>query len=137
MKISNYQQFTKENFPSKYWDLADSLMYPLNNFQQQVVTAFNNNQVTVSDNLNEQYKTLTVTVDSTGKPLQSLTYQSTLTGTTQGIIVVKAVNQTNSTTYPTGTPFLSWVDNSGTVTINNVTNLQANNTYQLTIRAMG
>lgn len=137
MKISNYQEFTKENFPKKYYDLTDSLIYPLNNFQQQIVTAFNNNQITVTDNLNEQYKTLTVTVDSTGKPAQTLTYQSTLTGKTVGIIVVAAKNQTSSTTYPTGTPFISWSDNSGTVTIANITNLQANNQYQLVIRSMG
>lgn len=137
MKLSNFQEFTKETFPSKYQDLCDVIGNAFNNFGRQVTQGLNNNQITVTDNLNEQYKTITVTVDATGKPTQTLTYKSSLSTVTQGIVVVKAVNATNSTTYPTGTPFLTWVDNSGTVTISNITNLQANNQYTLTLRAMG
>ena len=136
-KITNFQSLVKENFPSKYSDLLDVIGTPFNNLGQQVVNLLNNNQVTVTDNLNMQYKTLTVTVDSNGKPLQSLTYLSTLSTKTQGLIVVSAVNLTNSTVYPTGQPFCSWADNSKTVTISNITGLPANNQFQLTVLATG
>lgn len=137
MKLNNFQELTKENFPSKYQDLCDVISNPFNNFGRQVTDGLNNNQVTVGDNLNEQYKTITVTVDASGKPVQTCQYKSTLSTKTVGIIVVAASNQTSSTTYPTGTPFMTWIDNSGTVTISNISCLQANNQYQLTIRSMG
>lgn len=124
---------TKENFPSKYHDLVDTIAYPINNAFQQIINAFNSNQITVTDNLNQQYKTISITVDASGNPVQTTTYKSTLTGRTQGIIVINAVNTTSSTTYPTSCPFISFIDNSGTVTINNVSGLQANQKYTLTI----
>lgn len=133
MKITNFQQMTKENFPSKYHDLVDTIAYPINNAFQQIINAFNSNQITVTDNLNQQYKTISITVDASGNPVQTTTYKSTLTGRTQGIIVINAVNTTSSTTYPTSCPFISFIDNSGTVTINNVSGLQANQKYTLTI----
>lgn len=132
-KISGYQTLVKENFPSKYYDLVGVIAYPLNNVIQQLVNALNNKQLTVGDNLNQQYKTIVVTVDSTGKPLQTLTYKSTLIGKTQGISVVSASNITNSSTYPTSAPFIAWSDNSGTVTISHISGLQANNQYSLTL----
>lgn len=137
MKLSNFQQITKESFPQKYQDLVTVLGDPFNSFAQQVVDGLNTAQITVTDNLNEMYKTINITVDATGKPLQMTTYKSTLSTKTVGLIVVKATNLTSSTTYPTGTPFITWVDNSGTVTIVNITNLQANNQYALVLRAMG
>jgi hypothetical protein len=94
----------------------------------QLLTAMNKN-LTVTDNLNMMYKDITVIVDSTGKPTTLLTYKSTLNGTTQGITVIRAINLTNSGIYPMSFPFLTWSDNSGTVTINNITGLQANQKY--------
>lgn len=135
-RISGFQRLVKENFPAKYRDLIDSF-YSLNNALEQIVNAFNNNQITISDNLNQQYKTLLVTVDSTGKPTQTTTFQSTLTTKTQGIVAINAINQVTSTTYPTGGIFVSFTDNSGTVTINNVTGLQANQQYSLTLLTLG
>lgn len=135
-RISGFQRLVKENFPSKYRDLVDSF-YSLNNALEQIVNALNNNQITVSDNMNQQYKTITVTVGATGIPLQPVTFQSTLTTKTVGIIVVSAQNVTNTNTYPTTAPFISFTDNSGTVTINNVLGLQANQQYSLTLLTTG
>lgn len=136
-KISNFQEFTKENFPSKYQDLCDVISNPFNNFGRQITNALNNNQITVGDNLNEQYKTITVTVDATGAPVQTCTYKSTLSTKTVGIVVISATNVTSSNTYPTAAPFCSWIDQSGSVTISNISGLQANNQYTLVLRTMG
>lgn len=131
-KVSGFQRLVKENFPTKYYDLVDSF-YTLNNAIEQLVNIVNNAQITVADNLNQQYKTLIVTVDSTGKPLQPTTYQSTLSSKTLGIIVVAAQNLTSSTTYTTSAPFINFTDNSGTVSVNNIAGLQANQKYSLTL----
>ncbi len=135
-KVSGFQRLVKENFPAKYRDLVDSF-YSLNNALEQIVNILNNANVTVTDNLNQQYKTIITTVDTTGKPTQSLTFKSTLSTKTQGIIVISATNLTNSSTYPIATPFVSWSDNSGTVTINNISGLQAKQNYSLTLLTTG
>lgn len=135
MKLQTFRNLVKENFPQKYYDLIDPLGFSVNPIMTQLLNALNKN-LSVTDNLNMQYKDITVTVDATGKPTSSLTYKSALNGTTQGVVVVKADNLSNSGTYPTSAPFISWSDNSGTVTINNISGLQANQKYQLKLLAV-
>lgn len=135
-RISGFQRLVKENFPAKYRDIVDSF-YPLNNALEQMVNIINTNQITVTDNMNQQYKTIIVTVNASGTPIQPLTYQSMLTSKTIGITVIAANNLTNSSTFPTSCPFISFSDNSGTVTISNVVGLQANQSYNLTLLATG
>lgn len=134
MKLQTFRNLVKDNFPSKYYDLIDPLGFSINPIMTQLLNAMNKN-LTVTDNLNMQYKDLTVTVDANGTPLTSTVYTSSLNGTTQGITVVRASNQSSATTYPVTCPFVSWTDNSGQVTINNITGLQANQKYVLRLLA--
>lgn len=135
MKLQTFKNLVKDNFPQKYYDLIDPLGFSINPFMTQLLSALNNN-LSVKDNLNMQYKDITVTVDASGKPLSSIVYKSTLNGVTQGVTVIRADNLTNTRTYPTSCPFVSWSDNSGQVTIINISGLQANQKYQLRLLAV-
>lgn len=134
MKLQTFKNLVKDNFPQKYYDLIDTLGFSINPVMTQLLNAMNRN-LTVTDNLNMQYKDIVVTVDANGTPTTTTTYKSTLNGSTQGIVVIRADNLTSSRTYPVSYPFISWIDNSGTVTINNISGLQANQKYQLRILA--
>lgn len=135
MKLQSWRNLVKDNFPQKYYDLIDTLGFSLNPMMSQVLNALNKN-LTIADNLNMQYKDITITVDATGKPISTTTYKSTLTGTTQGITVIKTDNLSSAGTYPISAPFVSWSDNSGTVTITNISGLQANQKYQIRLLAV-
>jgi hypothetical protein len=56
-------------------------------------------------------------------------------GQVTGLTVIMANNITNSTTYPTGMPFISYTVSGKTVIFNNITGLQANNKYTLRVIA--
>lgn len=131
MKIPTFQRIVKEDFKKDDQDAADKLGYVLNNFCETLVTALNK-RLTIADNLAMEYKTLTLTVDSTGKPISATSFTTAL-GQLQGIIVVQAINITNSITYPTAAPWVSWTQKGTSVVVNNISGLQANNKYQLTL----
>jgi hypothetical protein len=51
--------------------------------------------------------------------------------------VVSASNQTNPGIYPTAAPFVSFTYSGDIVTILNITGLQANSQYSLTLELIG
>ena len=131
-KISFIRKLVKEDFPQKYQDLIGSLGNVLNPALQSITLSLNKG-LTFADNVQCSIVNISVTVDATGKPINPTTFQSNLISTTQHLFLTQAHNLTNTNTYPTTAPFISWVDNAGNVTINNITGLQANQTYSLRI----
>lgn len=124
------------DYPQEDQALVSKLGLTLNQSLESIYNMSANN-VTLGDNVNCTVKTITAIVDSTGKPTGSGT-SSFLINTTQqisGITVIKVVNSTSTTVYPTGQPFISYSQNSSTITINNIAGLPANNTFQLTLIA--
>jgi hypothetical protein len=78
-------------------------------------------------------KTFSVKVDSSGNPTSNITISKDVTDTILGLIVVKAVNTTSSTTYPTGGVFISYTETSNSIIVNNITGLQTGQQYNVTI----
>jgi acetaldehyde dehydrogenase (acetylating) len=132
MKFTSIRRIIKEDFPSKDRELVGKMAQPINNMFQFQATVFNNG-ITFSDNINCQIKDIDITVDATGKPTSAVVFKSTLKTSSQGILVIKATNLTNSDIYPTGAPFVSSSENNSQITINNVTGLQAGQKYTLRI----
>lgn len=131
-KIENFKRLIPEDYKSTEQELINKLGNSINTFAEQVTNAFNNN-LSIDDNLNITKRSLTITVDSNGVPLVPTNINSGLNGTCVGIQVIRAQNVTNSSIIPTGTPFISYADNSRVIKISNITNLQANNKYQLNL----
>ena len=134
MKLPSFRQLYSADYPSKYKDLIDILSISLNNGITVLYQALNNG-LTLRDNLNATVKDVTVTVDTNGIPTTSTAF--TLRGTSQldGVMVLSAVNQTNSTTYPTSGVFINGNQNANVFTITHITGLQANQQY--VVRVVG
>jgi hypothetical protein len=136
MATFNLQRIIKEDFPSKYYDLLDKLLFPLNS----MIDSLNNgltNSLTVAQNLSAQQSVLTVTA-----PVTSATpfnFKSSLSGPCTGILCINAVpvNNNSTSTTPsqpvTGQPFLTFTNAGSQITITNITNLVSGSTYNLTV----
>jgi hypothetical protein len=92
-----------------------------------------NNGLTFADNIKSTINTFQVKVDSTGKPTTTVTITKSNTSNIIGLIVVKAVNLTNSNSYVTNAPFVSYTETTNTLVINNITGLIAGNSYNITV----
>lgn len=53
-----------------------------------------------------------------------------------GINVINAINTTNTGSYPITSPFVSWTLNNNIITLNNITGLQDNTKYTLTLEVI-
>lgn len=133
-KITNIKRLIKEDFPPEQQDLIDKLAYVVNPFFDQVVAAFNKGINT--DNLTRQI--LEVTVNNTaGRITPGVQFKNTLnTNKILGINIIKAMNITNPAVYPTQAPWISWSINENIITINNITGIQDNNKYTLTLEVI-
>lgn len=114
--------------------MIQKLSVTINNGFENLYNALQQN-VSLGDNIACTVKQVTVTVDSTGTPTTTSSFSVTTTGTLTGLTVMAAANQTTPTVYPTGTPFITFTQNSQLITITNITGLPANNSFQLTVCA--
>lgn len=137
MKLSGFKRLNKEDVSEQFRPLMDRLGYSINNFADEVINAFNSKGISLQDNTNTDYKQIDVTVDSAGLPKITTSYKSGLNGRTLGVVVVSAQNLTNTVVYPTNQPFISFSENSGIITINHISGLQADNKYRLFLVALG
>jgi hypothetical protein len=128
--LSAFKRIRVEDFSSKDRDLVSKLSYPINSFADQVLAAFNK-QITIEDNLNITKKDISISLDSAGSIIGSANLKTGLDHLCQGILVIAVRNLTNPTSYPTGTPFVSYVENNGILTINNINNLPVSSQFQL------
>lgn len=135
-KIQSFKRIIKENFDSDYQDLIDAIGGSINVFAEDVINAFNKN-ITVDDNLKMEYKDVDVTVNASGLPNITTQYKTVLLGRIKGVSVERAENLTNSTTYPTSAPFITFTQNDQVITIKHITGLVANNKYRLTVLTKG
>lgn len=74
-----------------------------------------------------------VRTDASGNVVNSPSIKLTTKGRVKGTNVIMAENQTNTSVYPTSTPFISYSLKEGLLTILNVTGLQANSQYVLNV----
>lgn len=130
-RIDNVKRIKIEDFPADQQELGSRIAEVYNFFAEQVTNVLNGN--VDFENLNENILTFEVTVNSSGTPIDNNRFLSS-TGL-QGVTVIRAINLTNSINFPTGTPFVSFTaSGTGVYTINNISNLPANNKFRLTLR---
>jgi hypothetical protein len=128
--LQSFKRIIVEDFDSKDRDLVSKLAYAINNFAEDVINAFGN-EITIEDNLNIVKKDFSVTVDKNGRTVGSATLKTGLNHTCDGITVIRATNLINSSHIPTATPFVTFTENSGLITISNISNLTAGEQYKL------
>lgn len=131
MKLNNTRQIRAEDFDDEYTNLTAQLGSILNSFMQEVVE-LSDGRIDFENKV-ETIRTFEITVGDNGVPTNTFKL-NVEKDNIRGIEVVRAINLTNSTSYPTSAPFLTWNPIGGTlVEIKHVTGLLPNNKYRLTI----
>jgi len=129
-KPQSFKRIIVEDFPEAERALVGKIASSINIFADEILNILDKN-LSIDDNLAQAKKTFTVTVDSNGIPKSSLVLTSGLKSTCVGMQVIYATNQTNVDNSPTSTPFITFRDSSGQITISKITGLAVNNIYQL------
>ena len=131
MKLNNVRQIRAEDFDKDIQPTISQLGSILNSFMQEVVELADKR--VDFENKVEVLKTIDISVDSNGTPILN-NKVATDKPSVRGIQVINAINLTNSRVYASQQPFISFtVLGGGFIQINNITGLQANNKYRLTI----
>jgi hypothetical protein len=137
MKLPSFKRLFKGDFDEKEQNLVDKMSYTINSGIEVLYEALNK-RLNFSDNFNSSQHTLSVTVDSSGKPVQTTVFSSNISGNAVGILVLKATAGTDTApVYPTSAPFISYTQNNQSFTITNVKGLTAGISYTLTFVVMG
>lgn len=133
IQTSFLKKLVKEDFDQKDQALIGKIGFVLNPVIQQITSVLNKGLSL--GNLSDQIKTITVIVDENGIPTNNLVFTSILTSKCIGILVLRAQNLTNPTTYPKSGPFVSFTENSGQIQILNITGLTSGDNWQLSVVA--
>lgn len=126
-----------EDFDKDDHQLVGKLAEVLNPFMQQIIASYQNKLN--FDNLNQQVESFKITVDANGNPINAGStvikkqVKLDLIGRVKGLWVINAKNQTDSTNYPTASPFIDFIQNGNLLQINKINGLQTAEEYELTI----
>jgi hypothetical protein len=132
-KLQNFKRILAQDYEEEYRLLIEKLSFSVNSFAEDVLRTLNGNLNT--DNTLEKLKTMDVEVFSSGSPKTSLQFQNpSSVYKLEGIRVIRVENLSNTGTYPTTAPFVSFSENAGIVTVNNITGLQAGYKWRLKIK---
>ena len=135
MKLGSYKRIISSDFKSEDQPFVEQLGGNVNDGMEQLFFALSG-RLTFEDNFLSTVKEIEVTVGATGNPLNRTDLLLSNNNVVKGILVISAVNKTSSSTFPTGTPFVSFTQSGTSMTINNITNLQANNRYLIRLIAL-
>lgn len=135
MKLNALKRIITEDFAKDDQALVQKLSLILNPIVDQLVIIFDKRLDYV--NLNRQLKVLTIKVGDTGTPITATQIKSELKTKAIGINCLRVVNTKAPQTYVPAAPFISFSEDTGIVTIENVKGLTANIEYSLTLEILG
>jgi hypothetical protein len=124
-----------EDFSSKDQPLVSKLGYIINDFTESIY--FLLQKGIDFTNLNRQIVTITVNMDSSAKLVNPPQIAYDLKNKPQGITCVYAQNTKDSTVFPISAPFVTWQIANNRVTLTNISGLQANSQYILSLELIG
>ena len=133
-KLATYKRLITSDFEEKDQELIEQLAFPVNDGFNALYSVVNG-RIDLRSNLFCTVRDVEIITNSSGIPINKTSFNLDKTGQVIGCQVISAINQTNSNIYPVSQPFVSFTQNSTSVTINNITGLQANNTYSIRIVA--
>lgn len=131
-KPQSFKRLIVEDFDQKDRPLVSKLAYSINIFAEDILNALNK-KLSIEDNININKKDFTVTVDAGGVVIGTVSLKTELDHSCQGLMVIKADNMKTATNTPTGTPFITFTENSGVIKILKITNLTASEQYKLRV----
>lgn len=134
MKLGSFKRIISTDFEIEQQPLVEQLATSLNDSTEQVFFALEN-RLTFDENFLATVKDVEITVGATGIPTNRTSILLNTTNVVKGTLVISAVNKSNASTYPTGTPFISFTQSGQSLYIDNITNLQTNNRYLIKLIA--
>ena len=129
--IQRPKRITSESVKPESRDAIDTVGSSVNNFMEEVYLSIMKG-LTITDNLNMELKTITLTVDSNGIPTPTVTFKTIIKTRVQGLLCIRVLSG-----LPLNQPFLSFTENNGIVTLTHITGLTANTNYQIVILVLG
>jgi hypothetical protein len=133
MKVGGTKKIIAEDFNSEDRALASQLGASLNPTLELLIQALNN-RINITDNLDMEFKTLTVRIEG-GQVAESIQFQTSLQSVS-GIVTLTAVGTNGEA--PDAYPFIySFATNGSLVGIQGVTGLISDATYVLTVLVIG
>lgn len=136
MKLPGFRRIFEQDYEPNFRNLVRTLSVSIN-YGIEVVYEALNKKISLEDNIQCTLRDVTFKVNSQGIPASITAFSIETTGQIEGILVLKAENQTNSSTYPSGAIFLSYTQNNNIITITHATGLQSDNLYKLRVVAFG
>lgn len=133
-KLASYKRIITNDFKKEDREFVEQMAGPINDSFSEVYFAMNG-RLSLTENLYCSVKVIDITVDANGIPVNQSTFTVDKPTPVIGITVIQAINQSNSSVFPTGQPFISFTPISTGILINHVTGLQANQRYTLRLIA--
>lgn len=133
-KLASYRRIITNDFDKEQKKLIEQLSSPINDSFNELYFAVNG-RISLRDNVYCSVKDVDIIVDINGSPTTTTSFSLDKQGSVLGCTVLSALNQTNTAIYPTGQPFISFLQNGTSIIVNNITGLQAGNRYTVRIVA--
>jgi hypothetical protein len=132
MKLPSFKRLFVTDFDEEYQTLINKLVPVINDGFENVYNALSK-RLTLGDNFSSTIRDVPVRVNASGTPLSQVFIKLDTQLPVLGITVINARNLTNSSTYPTSQPFISWVITNNGLQVLNVTGLQDSHDYVLRV----
>jgi hypothetical protein len=137
MKLPSYKRIYDTDYKEEFRPLVSTLAVSINNAFDTLYNALNGN-LTLKDNIASTIASFSVTVDSTGRPLQPTQFKLATTQTTvEGLIVINAYGANNSAITPSSAVFVSFTKNENFIIVNKIAGLTANIPYTIKVVVIG
>lgn len=129
-KLPPFKRLILEDFPSKYQDLLQKLLYGINSFFESVSNTLNKN-ISFEDNIACQVKELTFTAPIT--QLRPLSFINELRRPCRGVLLINAENISDANAPLSAAPFIQFTGAADQILITNISGLTNGKQYRIKI----
>jgi hypothetical protein len=134
MLLDRFRRIFKGDYPKENQELVEKLAGSINNGFEVLYNATNKN-LSLDHNIACTVKKISTKVTSAGVPTSTLSFKVDTAGQIKGISVIRATNLTNSSTYVTSHPFITFSQDGSNVTVSHISGLPVSNEFELTVVA--
>lgn len=134
MKMPSFKRLYTSDFAQDDRALIDKLSFYFNNGIESLYNALNSN-LNITDNLAAVTRDFEVSVLASGVPTITTSFGVDGTRRVLGLEILKLTNNTNAAGFPSGSPFITWEQNTAVVLIKHITGLSVGNSYTIRVVA--
>jgi hypothetical protein len=137
MKLPSYRRIYKTDYKEEFQPLVESLAVTINNAFDTIYNALNGN-LTLKENIASTISEFTVTVDSSGTPVQDTQFRlSSNQKNVEGLIVINAYGTNSTNVTPYSGVFVAYTKNDEYVSINRVLGIDSGTQYTIKVLVIG